>query len=97
MQKPLRSLSRMKLGYPCINQSIGCKANSTFRLASYSNENLLAKISNNLNCLVQILEYNVKNGFFFFRISSDLIPFASHPIVQVSWAKHFAKRISTNW
>ena len=82
----------MKLGYPCINRSIGCTANSTFRLASYSKENLLAKVKNNLNCLFKILEYNVKNNLLFFRISSDLVPFASHPICKVDWAKYFAKR-----
>ncbi len=81
----------MRLGYPCINRSIGCTANSTFRLASYSKENLLIKVKNNLNCLAKILEYNVKNNLLFFRISSDLVPFASHPICKVDWAKHFAK------
>jgi len=82
----------VRLGYPCINRSIGCTANSTFRLASYSKQNLLAKVENNLNCLMKILEYNVKNGLFFFRISSDLVPFASHPICKVDWSKHFEKK-----
>lgn len=81
----------MRLGYPCINQSIGCTANSTFRLASYSKEILLTKVENNLNCLAKILEYNVKNNLLFFRISSDLVPFASHPICKVNWLEYFAK------
>ena len=80
----------MRLGYPCINRSIGCTANSTFRLASYSKENLLTKVKNNLNCLAKILEFNVKNNLLFFRISSDLVPFASHPICKLDWAKYFA-------
>ncbi len=82
----------MKLGYPCINRRIGCTANSTFRLANYSKNNLLAKVENNLNCLEKILEYNQKNNLLFFRISSDLVPFASHLIMKVDWAKHFKKK-----
>lgn len=79
----------MKIGYPCINRSIGCTANSTFRLKNYSKENIIEKVENNLNCLSKILEYNLKNNLLFFRISSDLVPFASHSICKFDWKDYF--------
>ncbi len=84
----------MKLGYPCINRSIGCAADKKFRLASYSEDKLISTVRNNLDCLRKILEYNVASGFFFFRISSDTVPFASHPVCQLDWPHYFSKQLS---
>lgn len=81
----------MKIGYPCINLSLGCTTNSTFRLKNYSEENLKIKVKNNLECLFHILKFNLKNNIFFFRISSDIVPFASHPICNFNWQKYFQK------
>lgn len=82
----------MKIGYPCINNSIDCTANRTFRLASYSEEKLQEKITENLHCLQKILLYNVKNNLLFFRIGSQLVPFASHPICTFDWKNKFKKQ-----
>ncbi|MFH1645036.1 MAG: UV DNA damage repair endonuclease UvsE, partial [Candidatus Omnitrophota bacterium] len=79
----------MKIGYPCINLSLDCRSSKTFRLKAYSEERLVQTISNNLNCLQKILQYNVDNRILFFRITSDLIPFASHPICSFDWQKQF--------
>lgn len=79
----------MKIGYPCVNYSIGKKTVSTFRLSSYSEERLIQCITYNLATLIEILKFNIDNNFMFFRISSDIIPFASHPICKFDWKDYF--------
>ena len=79
----------MKIGYPCINKTIGCSSNRTFRLKSYSESRLIETVENNLHCLYKILKFNIYHEIFFFRITSDLVPFASHPINCFDWINHF--------
>lgn len=75
----------MKIGYACINTSLEYKSSTTFRLASFTPEKFISTVESNLDGLQHILEYNLKNDLLFFRISSDLIPFASHPVNTVEW------------
>jgi UV DNA damage endonuclease len=75
----------MKIGYPCINRSLDCRVNRGFRLASYSQERMADCVSGNLDCLMEMLEYNRGYHMLFLRISSDLIPFASHPVCDYDW------------
>ena len=42
--------------------------------------------------LERILKFNVQHDILFFRIISDLIPFASHPICTFNWQNAFAEQ-----
>ena len=55
----------MKIGYPCINQSLGKKTISTFRISSYSEEKLIKTVSYNLEILKEILKYNIQHNLLF--------------------------------
>jgi len=79
----------MRLGYPCISRSLSCRSSKTFRLASFSEVRFRSTVSANLECLSEILSLNAVSGLLFFRITSDLIPFASHPINTVPWQEEF--------
>lgn len=76
----------------CINQSLECRSSNTFRLKNYSKNRLIKVIEGNLDCLEKILEFNKSSGIFFFRITSDLVPFASHPIMDTDWQAYFNDR-----
>lgn len=83
----------MRIGYACVNQSVGASASRTFRLASYSEERAAETIASNLRVLREILEWNLARGILYFRISSGTIPLASHPVMTFDWKTQFAEEL----
>jgi UV DNA damage endonuclease len=81
----------MRIGYPCKNLALKNINSTTFRIKSYSEKRFKETVKNNLNHLQKILEFNLNNNILFFRLSSDIIPFASHPICKVDWRDIFKK------
>jgi UV DNA damage endonuclease len=84
----------MKIGYPCLNYTLDCSSARTFRLRSYSPERFIRTVESNLDCLERILRFNADRGLLFFRLTSDLIPFASHAAAEgFDWGERFAERL----
>ena len=84
----------MKIGYPCINLTLKNSYSSTFRLKSFSEKKFNETVKNNLNHLLKILKFNLNNNILFFRLSSDIIPFASHPICEIDWNYTFKTELN---
>ncbi|HEX7062238.1 MAG TPA: UV DNA damage repair endonuclease UvsE [Woeseiaceae bacterium] len=74
-----------RFGYVAIAKSIDAPTNRTCRLRNATPERLRALIASNVANLRLVLEFNLEHSILLYRISSDLIPFGSHPINQVPW------------
>ncbi len=69
----------MSIGYACLTVGVpGTKLRSC-TLKNSAPDVLTYLIQSNLTALDKILDYNIQNGIKLFRVSSDIIPFGSHP------------------
>lgn len=84
----------MKIGYVARNLAMDCTPAHTFRLASYTEERLFSTLALNLDCLLETLRFNVAHQLLAFRITSDLVPFASHPVCVADWRGAFASQFA---
>ncbi len=81
------------LGYACINRSLEKTTGRTFRLASLSAERVREVGGANLDALYDILRWNVSRNIRFFRVSSGIIPFASHDEFDLDWQTMFSPKL----
>lgn len=82
------------IGYACIPLAVPYKTTRKFLLKNFTEENFYNASTSNLIDLLSILNYNKNNNINFFRISSDIIPFASHSINNIKWEKYFENNFS---
>src|SRR5690349_4995275 len=73
-----------RIGYACVNTQLP-PAGRTCKLANATPERIVELGRENLRALRTILEWNAAHGIAVFRISSDAIPFGSHPKNTVDW------------
>lgn len=83
----------MNIGYVCIILSVPNIKMRSCVLRNASPEHLMELIDHNLKTLDQMLEYNIRNGIHLFRISSGIIPFASHPINTLEWTRIYKREL----
>jgi len=50
---------------------------------------LIQTVENNLDCTLEMVRFNARHHILFFRITSDLVPFASHPVCRFDWQGFF--------
>lgn len=79
----------MKIGYVGDSTIKDIHSARRFRLASFTTEKFLETAALNIEGLRQNIEYAHANNLLFYRIRSELIPFASHPVCRVDWQAHF--------
>lgn len=74
-----------RIGYACTPLSIPYSTSNSFMLRNFNEENFKICTRKNLINLRNILQWNIDNGIYLFRISSDIIPFESHIVNRIEW------------
>lgn len=82
---------KVRLGYVALSKALDdVTTSSTITYTNYINKNyntskLLEITKNNLDSLYEIIKYNVKNNFHFYRLTSKLVPLATHDKVNFDY------------
>lgn len=82
------------LGYVCINRSMKPENYRNLRLNSIKTkgiEYLEEVVLHNAKHLSKIVDWNIENEIYFYRMPSFLIPFATHPLVVDELRWHFSQ------
>lgn len=84
----------MNIGYACLTVGVSGVKQRTCNMKNADSDVLLNLIQSNLEVLDKILDYNIQNDIKLFRISSDIIPFGSHPVNTVKWWEIFSDKLN---
>ena len=83
----------LRLGYACVNTQLPSSAR-TVRLANATPERVRELAAANLDALEAILRWNEEHGIEVFRLTSNLIPLASHPVNTLAWWEELDERFA---
>ena len=98
---------KIRLGYVSMSKALDITPSRTITYTQFEKEKDLNKIDKiiveNLNNLEQIINYNIKNNIHFYRLTSKLIPLATHTKVDFDYItkyqtlyKKIGKKIKDN-
>ena len=79
-----------RLGFVASVLSAGITTSRTCRLANATPLRLRELTAQNLQSLDEVVTFLEKNDIRLYRISSNIIPFASHPINTIRWWEEYA-------
>lgn len=87
----------IRLGYVALSKTLeNITSSKTITYTNYSKnpnqDKIDSIIENNLDNLGRILNYNVRNNIHFYRLTSKLIPLATHEQVKFDYTKKFQKQ-----
>lgn len=85
----------MNIGYACLVYGVSGFKLKSCRLSNSDEKNLIEITNHNLEVLSKMLIYNASNSIKLFRISSDIIPLASHPEVDFNWRDIFSAELKS--
>ena len=86
---------KVKLGYVSLSKALNnITPSKTITYTNYEKENypvekLLNITKSNLEALKEIIKYNIKNNIHFYRLTSKLVPLATHDKVTFDYIKPF--------
>ena len=83
-----------RLGYACLCLSLEDSSPRGTILRNATPERLRALTAANLTRLHRVLDFNVARGVRMFRLSSDIVPFGSHPVNTIPWWDEFAEPLA---
>ena len=83
----------MRIGYACLLVGVEGTTIRTCRIDAATHERMASLVSQNLQTLHHILDYNHANSLPMFRISSDIIPFGSNKAVSFPWQTLYADEL----
>lgn len=79
----------MSIGYACIIEGVNNIRYKTVKLSNLNDDKLREIISHNLNTLEKAIDYNISKNIKLYRITSELIPFASTDYVTINWEEEY--------